>query len=161
VTDSITQLARAADTPGAFVENIGTASHPATQPSVGPHNCDMRLSQIQDPAWFVVCADGNWNDIEYPASVAFPEACGVGFCGTCCEIGCNYPDFWQDSEIRKRYTRHLGGSNVGFADGHAQWFAAEAIMNEGPTAANLSNGHMRGIGTTVYAPLWDWSYGCP
>jgi prepilin-type N-terminal cleavage/methylation domain-containing protein/prepilin-type processing-associated H-X9-DG protein len=161
VTDSITQKLRASGDPGAFVEAIGTASHPATQPSVGPHNCDMSISQIQDAAWFVVCGDSNWNDIEYPASIAFPEACGVGFCGTCCEIGCYYPEFWTDAEIRKNYTRHLGGSNIGFADGHAKWFTAEAVINECPTAADLDNGHMRGIGTTMHAPLWDWSDGCP
>ena len=163
ITDSITQMTTTGGTGGAFVQSIGTASHPATQLSVGPHNPGMKTSQIQDASWFVVCGDSNWNDIEYPAALAFPEACGVGFCGACCEIGCNYPnfEFWQDTELRKPYTRHLGGSNVGFADGHAQWFAAEAIMNECPTAADLSNGHMRGIGTTVHALVWDWSNGCP
>jgi prepilin-type N-terminal cleavage/methylation domain-containing protein/prepilin-type processing-associated H-X9-DG protein len=163
VTDSITQRMTASDDPGAFAESIGTASHPATQLSVGvgPHNCDMSISQIEDPAWFVVCGDANWNDIEYPASVAFPEACGIGFCGTCCELGCYHPDFWENTELRKEYTRHMGGSNIGFADGHAKWFSAEAVINECPTAADLSNGHMRGIGTTVHAPLWNWDNGCP
>jgi prepilin-type N-terminal cleavage/methylation domain-containing protein/prepilin-type processing-associated H-X9-DG protein len=161
ITDSIRQMTTATGAPNAFVQSIGTSSHPATQLSIGPHNCDMPISQIEDPSWFVICGDSVWNDIEYPAAVAFPEACGIGFCGTCCEIGCNYPNFWQDSQIRKNYTRHLGGSNLGFADGHAKWFSAEAIINECPTAADREQGRMRGIGATVHEPLWDWSDGCP
>ena len=109
----------------------------------------------------MICGDSVWNDIESPASMAFPEACGVQFCGACCEIGCYYPEFWSDPEIRKGYTRHLGGSNIGFADGHAKWFPAEAIINENPTAADRDNGLMRGIGATMHAGLWDWSDGCP
>ena len=36
--------------------------------------------------------------------------------------------FWSDPSVRKNYTRHLGGSNLGFADGHAKWYAAEAML---------------------------------
>jgi prepilin-type processing-associated H-X9-DG protein len=40
---------------------------------------------------------------------------------------------WEtDSSFRSKYTRHLGGSNVGFADGHAAWFMADALVNDTP-----------------------------
>jgi len=33
-----------------------------------------------------------------------------------------------DPGYRAKYTRHLGGSNIGFADGHAAWWNAEAFV---------------------------------
>ena len=30
--------------------------------------------------------------------------------------------------IRSQYARHFGGSNLGFADGHAKWIASEAML---------------------------------
>jgi len=39
----------------------------------------------------------------------------------------DFPD-----NVYKRYTRHLGGSNIGFADGHASWMLARAIFAESP-----------------------------
>jgi prepilin-type processing-associated H-X9-DG protein len=32
----------------------------------------------------------------------------------------------------KQFTRHLGGSNLGFMDGHAKWFAAGEIAANSP-----------------------------
>jgi prepilin-type processing-associated H-X9-DG protein len=28
-----------------------------------------------------------------------------------------------------RYTRHLGGANIAFADGHAKWYKSERIIS--------------------------------
>ena len=105
---------------GDFVENIGTTSHPAPSFSSGPHSNHLKTEQIQDPSWFVVCGDSLWNDIEYPSAVAFPEICGsFSSCGgECCEVGCEESNFWTDTESGKKYARHMGGSNIGFADGH-------------------------------------------
>jgi prepilin-type processing-associated H-X9-DG protein len=36
--------------------------------------------------------------------------------------------FWTDGTYRSKYARHLGGSNIGFLDGHAAWWAADAII---------------------------------
>ena len=30
--------------------------------------------------------------------------------------------------MRKPFARHLGGNNLGFADGHAKWMAADAMI---------------------------------
>jgi prepilin-type processing-associated H-X9-DG protein len=34
-----------------------------------------------------------------------------------------------DPEARKKYGRHMGGVNLGFLDGHAQWMSSEAVIN--------------------------------
>jgi prepilin-type processing-associated H-X9-DG protein len=39
-------------------------------------------------------------------------------------------NFWSDSTIRKRYTRHLGGNNFGFLDGHARWMLADEFLTK-------------------------------
>jgi prepilin-type N-terminal cleavage/methylation domain-containing protein/prepilin-type processing-associated H-X9-DG protein len=156
VTDSITQMALGGEETGGFIENIGTVSHPAPSFSFGPHNCDLKTAQIDDPSWFVVCGDSLWNDTEYPSAVAYPEICGtIGICaGECCEE----LTFWDDVELRKHYARHMGGSNMGFADGHGAWFMSEAIMNECPSAFNLNGGHLRGMGAQLYP--WEWEGYC-
>ncbi|HUW13007.1 MAG TPA: H-X9-DG-CTERM domain-containing protein, partial [Anaerolineae bacterium] len=41
-------------------------------------------------------------------------------------------DMITDPQNRKDRARHLGGSNVGFMDGHAAWFQAEYILSESP-----------------------------
>jgi prepilin-type N-terminal cleavage/methylation domain-containing protein/prepilin-type processing-associated H-X9-DG protein len=160
VTDSITQMRVAAAGQGVFVQSIGTASHPAPSFSFGPDNCGLKLAAVADPVWYAICADSLWNDIEYPSAVAYPEICGsFAICaGECCEVGCEYPDFWENSESRKEFARHLGGSNIGLMDGHAKWWPAEAIMNENPSAWDLDNGNMRGLGGQIYP--WEWEGYC-
>jgi prepilin-type processing-associated H-X9-DG protein len=32
--------------------------------------------------------------------------------------------------VRKQFARHLGGTNLGFADGHASWFDSERLLVE-------------------------------
>jgi prepilin-type N-terminal cleavage/methylation domain-containing protein/prepilin-type processing-associated H-X9-DG protein len=34
----------------------------------------------------------------------------------------------KDSSYRHTFARHLGGSNLGFADGHAKWYPADQVM---------------------------------
>jgi prepilin-type processing-associated H-X9-DG protein len=57
---------------------------------------------------------------------------------------CSFPPedlskFQTDSTFREKFTRHLGGSNVGFADGHAQWYKADALTAVSPyTDANCN-----------------------
>jgi prepilin-type processing-associated H-X9-DG protein len=62
--------------------------------------------------------------------IGSPRCCGPS--SDCAGTeNCSYPDarkFWTDPNIRKNYTRHLGGSNLGFADGHAKWYPAEAML---------------------------------
>jgi prepilin-type N-terminal cleavage/methylation domain-containing protein/prepilin-type processing-associated H-X9-DG protein len=113
----------------------------------------LNPSTINDPAWYTVFADGG-TQIDYwqLLQVAFPDCCRIAGCAlwaaeggcpqTCTADWVNCPHtrncgldwtlfqrFFTDASYRKRFTRHLGGSNVGFADGHAKWFTAEAIVS--------------------------------
>ena len=110
-------------------------------------NAGMKVSQIEDAARFVACGDtGGRNDRMDPALLAYPDIC---------ILACASPDCWQadwencswtrdcgavlelkkDHELLKPYARHLGGSNIGFMDGHARWMAAEAILAQSPRFA--------------------------
>ncbi len=104
---------------------------------------EKKLSAIDDPAKTVVIAEkgisGYFDDI---VQVAYPEICRVIWdrvvdrpdnCGgngeppqevTSDQINA----FWTDPSWRNKFTRHLGGNNIGFADGHAAWMAADAMI---------------------------------
>jgi prepilin-type N-terminal cleavage/methylation domain-containing protein/prepilin-type processing-associated H-X9-DG protein len=150
VTDSFTQHALAtvhgfaSPTAGrqVFVQGISE-----NQELIG-----LSPASIKDPSWYTVFADGG-PQIDYwqLLQVAFPDCCRLAGCAlwaaeggcpqTCTAdwVNCThtrncgldwtlYQRFFTDASYRTRYARHLGGSNVGFADGHAKWFPAEAIV---------------------------------
>jgi prepilin-type N-terminal cleavage/methylation domain-containing protein/prepilin-type processing-associated H-X9-DG protein len=141
---------------GVFVQNIGG----------GEQNfIDRKLVEFQDVAHVPVCADsgmsGDWLSI---ANIAYPDICcaecsgiapfawawggaaaGIAGCPTgaycqeCYDV--HAPNVWWtadgfDDDAMKAATRHLGGSNIGWADGHASWIAAQtlcAMDDEGDT----------------------------
>ncbi len=160
VTDSILQGIPAGESSGAFEMGIGTTSG----------NTELKLVEIEDPVWFVICSDVGAQESVWMASlVAYPDACRTG-CGPsdpiagCCSADWeNCPDSqacgvdWTikvgffGSEESKRFTRHLGGSNLGFADGHARWFSAGAIVAESPTYDDTDAGQLRGMGCMIAA----------
>ena len=141
---------------GTVTDSIGQQVgrvHPST--TAGAFSCtvgvngganDLKTSQIGDPSWYVVVADatsfGNrfsqYNQILY-------ELCSY-WCGAsetslsiCPWISeCTLPAgpevdrFFSDPSFRAKYTRHLGGSNLGFADGHASWMLADALRAATP-----------------------------
>jgi prepilin-type N-terminal cleavage/methylation domain-containing protein/prepilin-type processing-associated H-X9-DG protein len=97
----------------------------------------------------VVCGDGagpvwNANIIGYP-DLYLLSGCGLpdSTCYTAADwtncawsrsCGLDFPTamkFFQDPNFRKSYARHMGGSNVGFADGHAKWMKADEIIFRG------------------------------
>ena len=144
ITDSYVQIEICAgpDT-GGFEIGIGVASW---------HNFDLKTSQIKDPARRVVCADaGVQPDFARCSWIAYPDMCrldgaGCGWNnGVCCDwVNCPWAQdcgagdirLGIDPQYRKEYARarHLGGSNIGFADGHAAWMSAEAILFGGDEA---------------------------
>ena len=79
-----------------------------------PDLCNLECSNTQ-------C--GGWYDWDYCASWA--ASCGL-YNGAP-----NNGAFMADVSLRKPYARHLGGDNLGFLDGHAQWVAAEEIIRKG------------------------------
>ncbi len=144
ITDSIVQGRLAVDDPGkdaankAFVQSIGTMWWP-----------ELKLAAVEDTVSYVICMDAGW--IADDASVGmlgYPDICalecGNSMCNTtdweiasdpsCCgdQVYFYAPNdgaFLANVELRKPYSRHLGGSNLGFLDGHASWINSERIIN--------------------------------
>jgi prepilin-type N-terminal cleavage/methylation domain-containing protein/prepilin-type processing-associated H-X9-DG protein len=118
------------------------------------HMHGMSMSIVHDASRHVVVNDAInvpwWGMIE---QLAYPDICRVRW-GGAIDYGCaadwtncswtrdcgidlsQINKFWTDATYRSRYARHLGGSNIGFLDGHAKWWPAEAIVN---AAGNHNN----------------------
>jgi prepilin-type processing-associated H-X9-DG protein len=135
VTDSIGQQAgnvTLSEHAGMFDGTISVTS---------ANNMDLKTSQINDPAWFVVGGDGTqFGTVALGISSMLYERCALP-CGgadwTNCpwtaECGLDpsaWDKWWTDATYRAKDTRHLGGSNLGFADGHAGWFMADAAVRQ-------------------------------
>jgi prepilin-type N-terminal cleavage/methylation domain-containing protein/prepilin-type processing-associated H-X9-DG protein len=142
ITDTIHQgaLAAAKDMEAknaAFIEGIGVGEIPLAE---------SKTSSIDDPSGTVVCSDGGAHvneNLDY--TIAYPDicmlACSIPACSFADWINCssalscglqyyapNDGSFLKDVRLRKQYSRHLGGINVGFADGHASWYDSEAFL---------------------------------
>jgi prepilin-type N-terminal cleavage/methylation domain-containing protein/prepilin-type processing-associated H-X9-DG protein len=138
VTDSLAQLMNASPSTGGFAYQI----YCDTQGLTG-----AKLSRVNDAANTPVCADGGTRRHLELWNVAYPDVCRL----TCTYPGCN-PEQCEDGEsdtfdppadgsaltnpsVRAQYARHLGGDNVGFADGHAAWFPAMSLITAGVASA--------------------------
>ena len=111
---------------------------------------EMKTSRVDDPAWFVVCGDAVTGPTPWTPESMFYSLCGASYFklidGQCANADWSNCAFTQDCGLspdaaaawvgdpsfRSKYTRHLGGSNVGFMDGHASWWHAEAFMAKAP-----------------------------
>jgi prepilin-type processing-associated H-X9-DG protein len=129
----------------AFVQSIATRAH-----------WDMKMVQIDDPVKFSVCSDGGSNSQDQPiGNMAYPDLCCVDCMGinwsswswpevsdpikgiTDCPSGDYCPECWasranlgwfKDPDAMSAAARHLGGVNVGFADGHASWIHSRRLL---------------------------------
>lgn len=122
---------------GVFTFSIGTQG-----------TYDIKDSSIDDPAQYVVVQEVGLIARPWDADLAaFPETCRTGcFCGipsSCngadwancpgtdqCGVGSGTDllDFWNSPERYNKAARHLGGDNLGFADGHAKWYPAMQLV---------------------------------
>jgi prepilin-type N-terminal cleavage/methylation domain-containing protein/prepilin-type processing-associated H-X9-DG protein len=153
VTDSLAQgrvahgIANSSATPstahGAFLQSIGVN---------GNGTRDTKLVEIDDVVNYIVCADGGaWPEEMNAGLVAYPDLCNAecgnwwcsGWlegCESSIQSGC--PDLWdcfeqwhtsvgmlRDKSLLRRGSRHLGGVNLGFADGHAAWWQSERFLD--------------------------------
>jgi prepilin-type N-terminal cleavage/methylation domain-containing protein/prepilin-type processing-associated H-X9-DG protein len=148
VTDSLLQGKLGYEDPNGFVQGIDVNVGPAI-PDMGYGNAGKNLSSVNDPAKYVIVVEKPYMTAAvYSAfNAAFPNGtrldsyiCGGGGDWANCSWSqdCSVGDFDHaklfatDSSYRKRYTRHLGGSNLGFTDGHAKWYPAEQILALAP-----------------------------
>jgi len=60
------------------------------------------------------------------------------------DVGCEplmaWPAMVTNPDLRKPWARHLGGTNLGFLDGHASWWNSERLLakiREGKGADNM------------------------
>jgi prepilin-type processing-associated H-X9-DG protein len=134
---------------------------------------EKKTAEIDDPTRYIVVAERGlhpaWWNID---QIAYPELCRSRFacakksadagCFTCAAqwekcpqsvaCGIDWHDidrFWTDASMRSSYARHLGGNNLGFADGHAAWWPADAMI----AAANKQPQELEGIGPQAL-PYW-------
>ncbi len=149
VTDSLTQMMLAMD------PVAGNSEHKAFVQSIAINgdgrNHGLKLAAVDDPVRFWICGDGGaqvtslgWGNVAYP-DICCLECSGLGWtvdwevCGPAMSDGGCYDcmqlhgngdgSMIRDPELRKPYTRHLGGVNAGFLDGHAAWFNSTALVS--------------------------------
>ncbi len=133
--------------------------------SVGMQNWwDRKLVEVSDPVHAPVLADGGPKPgFLSIGTMAYPDLCcaecagifGILWGGTrddpcnmnqwelcdpdCWSLHAHYP-FARDPDVKKQASRHLGGVNVGWADGHATWVHSERLI------AMSEDGEIEGIG---------------
>ena len=101
---------------------------------------DVKMAAMDNVAANPVCADSGVENMTLNMfQMPYPDACW---------LPCTWPDCCQNdsdgtppgppndgsaltnASVRKQFARHLGGVNVGFADGHAAWFDSEKLIVE-------------------------------
>jgi len=154
VTDTPTQGWNGCAGPetGGFDWSIGTGPRWAL---------DTKTSQMTDPAKYPVAYDAGVtvSGADRTSWIAYPDTCRIDSvactvnswqCGADWE-NCSWtqecgaekgdPRWATDAQFRKdnARSRHLGGSNIGFADGHAAWMASEQILFSGENWSGYGN----------------------
>jgi prepilin-type N-terminal cleavage/methylation domain-containing protein/prepilin-type processing-associated H-X9-DG protein len=150
VTDSLVQQTCGGG-PGSFVWSIS--------PNWWLH--DLKLASVNDAARFVATGEGTMGaTLSNGNSLAYGDICGIShwynYCGNQPEDnpGCPWimncqlngdeetTRFWADPSFRKTWARHFGGLNIGFLDGHAQWWSSEAVLAASPGGHGPDEEHM-------------------
>ena len=124
----------------AFVQTIATR-----EDAVG-----VKLTTVQDTVSYPICGDGGAQIGDMGVGLsAYPDICNVECAGTLpwCDpwvdweactwaVDCGLYNFapqngsfYKNPELLKPYTRHLGGVNLGYLDGHASWINSRALIN--------------------------------
>jgi len=137
-TDSFAQDSFAPLPAGAFVQSV----------SFFEYWCGLKLAQVQDTVNFAIISDKGTGVglAQFPAveQIAYPDMCQIACEGGCCghDDNCSDPgcagtvEAKGDHTLLKPGTRHLGGVNLGFLDGHAAWWNSERILAEAPRKAS-------------------------
>jgi prepilin-type N-terminal cleavage/methylation domain-containing protein/prepilin-type processing-associated H-X9-DG protein len=150
-----------------FIQSLGAAKE---------NLMDKSVSSVQDMAKLILVADQpdpvDWLSIP---RIAYPDICCAecsglslvmwgwpdpngcpdgSWCPECVPLHAN--DTWaRDTNLQKTSTRHLGGSNIGFGDGHAKWYSARALL------AASDQGLVEGVGYVCPSSLATWNaWGC-
>jgi prepilin-type processing-associated H-X9-DG protein len=111
------------------VESIGLAAYPDL--------CNPECGNCACAAEYEECALGGSMDAE---------------CADCYLTWHTSPSDLRDKTRLKRGERHLGGSNLGFADGHAAWWNAERLLDKWADEAR-GKGSMEAMGLEAQGPM--------
>jgi prepilin-type N-terminal cleavage/methylation domain-containing protein/prepilin-type processing-associated H-X9-DG protein len=136
---------------------------------------EKKLAAVNDPVSWVACGDGQYSDYLSPGLLAYPDLCNAE-CGNCScsdswiedcldSVSSGCPDtaacfeqyhtsskMLRDQTLMNRGTRHLGGSNIGFLDGHASWMNAATFLDKWADAARPGTSAM---GLDAWGP-YSW-----
>jgi prepilin-type processing-associated H-X9-DG protein len=134
-----------ASNPGGFTYSIGIVGATCC-PTLEMYR-GKKLSQIGDASSAVVVADGSFSITRQPwaAAIAYPDTCGnpsypCDSKGWGPQLQCfwsagvditsqsQFDDFLAGGQTEKSSTRHLGGINIGFVDGHAAWMPSRELV---------------------------------
>jgi prepilin-type processing-associated H-X9-DG protein len=142
VTDSILQGRSAV--PGTSWGQAGGPAHKAFVQTIGTNEqvlYEKKIVEFQDVVRTPVVGDGGFNrNFFSPWSWSWGgQAAGLNDCpdgsGGCPEcMNVHALNLWwsssgYDEEARKASARHLGGVNVGWADGHASWVLSQRLIS--------------------------------
>jgi len=149
-----------------------------------PSAYEVKTSEMDDAAKYVVCGETGAIDTMWDASLAaYPDICGMacdlvgGVCWNSSKpydlhadwTNCSWTQscgagdlrIGTDVQYRKEFgkARHLGGENLGFADGHAVWMSAESIISgTKPTSQTASGSNFPwGYFGPVQSNQTDWA----
>ncbi|MFB3880787.1 MAG: prepilin-type N-terminal cleavage/methylation domain-containing protein [Armatimonadota bacterium] len=107
-------------------------------------------SAVEDAVHYIIAGDcGSAFNIWNANILAYPDRCQVLYCFCDPDPACAGADwdecswtqqcgltpeawyqFFTDPSYRSKETRHMGGSNVGFLDGHARHYLSELIISQ-------------------------------
>jgi len=109
---------------------------------------DLALSSVSSPGRYIVAGEGGFDAIvqdafqmaypDYRVISIFADVTTPGCCATADPVNCPWsaacgftveqrPRFISDPAYRRAHTRHNGGANVGFLDGHAAWLPSDRL----------------------------------
>jgi prepilin-type processing-associated H-X9-DG protein len=152
ITDSILQQSMAAA--GASSRATGQNGVETTIGFNDTENHDLSPSSVNDSAWFVVCGDVNIVPSIYFSQLMLYNLCQLPCGGVVADPDCPWSSdcafaseedrvrFATDASFRSTFTRHLGGSNIGFMDGHAKWMPADALNAARPYCTVYGEGEV-------------------
>ena len=120
---------------------------------------DLKSSAVNDPSRFVATGEGfRGATLQDGNTLAYGDICGNNewyrSCGDQPSSDCPWTfdcqfdgsdqhfQFWADPSYRKTWARHMGGLNIGFLDGHAQWYPSDAVLALSPGGHGPDADHM-------------------
>jgi len=86
-----------------------------------------KLAQIQYPAQAMECGDSRHPEAININRAAWADQCAMCNIGNSGWWGYIPPDFKTNTAFINAATRHSGGSNIGFVDGHVKWYRFDAL----------------------------------